>query len=202
MTSVTFLRKTPIESGTADPWRAMMAAAQDGDTRVYGRLLREITPYLRAQIRRFLRGEDEIEDVVQDILLTIHRVRQTYDPGRPFRPWLIAIARRRVVDRLRSRTRRDTHEKLLAPDDDAFANLAAVQPAEAEDHSALLLAVAALPPGQRLAVELLKFQDLSLKEASAKSGMTVGALKVAGHRAYKALREVLTRKADGTGPGG
>lgn len=193
MTSVTLLSKTPINSGTADPWCALMADAQDGDGRAYGRLLREITPYLRAQIRRFLRGEEEIEDVVQEILLTVHRVRHTYDPARPFRPWLIAIARRRVIDRLRSRTRRDAHEKVLAPDDDVFARLTAAQPDEPEDHSALLLAVAALPPGQRLAVELLKLQDLSLKEAAAKSGMTIGALKVAGHRAYKALRAALAR---------
>ena len=51
-----------------------------------------------------------------------------------------------------------------------------------------------LPPGQRQAVELLRLKEMSLKEASAASGQSVGALKVAMHRAGKSLREILTRR--------
>lgn len=170
----------------------LMAAAQDGDKRAYATLLQAVTPYLRAQARRYLRSSHDVEDVVQEILLTIHRVRHTYDPARPFLPWLVAIARRRVVDRLRGKGRRDTHEVVVSPDDETFTNAAANTPDEEPDHSRLHAAVAALPPGQRLAVELLKFKDLSLKEASDLSGMSVGSLKVAAHRAYKALRAALT----------
>jgi DNA-directed RNA polymerase specialized sigma24 family protein len=43
--------------------------------------------------------------VVQDVLLTLHRVRHTYDPARPFSHWLAAIARRRSIDALRRRSR-------------------------------------------------------------------------------------------------
>ncbi|MFZ2869479.1 sigma-70 family RNA polymerase sigma factor [Zavarzinia sp.] len=170
----------------------LMAAAQDGDKRAYATLLQAVTPYLRAQARRYLRSSHDVEDVVQEILLTIHRVRHTYDPARPFLPWLVAIARRRVVDRLRGKGRRDSHEVVVSPDDETFTNAAANIPEEEADHSRLHAAVAALPPGQRLAVELLKFKDMSLKEASDLSGMSVGSLKVAAHRAYKALRVALT----------
>ncbi|PWR24125.1 RNA polymerase subunit sigma [Zavarzinia compransoris] len=173
-----------------------MQAAQDGDRRAYATLLQAITPYLRAQVRRYLRNPADVEDVVQEILLTVHRVRQTYDPARPFMPWLVAIARRRVVDRLRSKGRLDAREVVVAPDDETFTMAAANTEAEPPDHEALRAAVAKLPQGQRLAVELLKFQDLSLREASEKSGMTVGALKVAAHRAYKALRAALGGKAE------
>ncbi len=169
----------------------LMAAAQDGDQRAYAALLRTVTPYLRRQVRRYLRDAGEVEDVVQEILLTVHRVRHTYDPARPFRPWLVAIAKRRIIDRLRGRIRRDAREVVVAPDDETFTEAAANTIEEEPDHSALHAAVAALPEGQRRAVELLKFQDLSLKEASAVSGMSIGALKVAGHRAYKALRAAL-----------
>jgi RNA polymerase sigma-70 factor (ECF subfamily) len=48
-----------------------------------------------------------------------------------------------------------------------------------------------LPPGQRQAVELLKLRELSLKEASALTGMSIGALKVATHRAIASLRRTL-----------
>ncbi len=51
--------------------------------------------------RQRFRGRADVEDVVQDILLTLHAIRHTYDPSRPFKPWLVAVARRRIVDRLR-----------------------------------------------------------------------------------------------------
>lgn len=183
----------------SDPARelaSLMAAAQDGDRRAYAALLLAVTPYLRAQARRYFRNPQDVEDVVQEILLTVHRVRQTYDPERPFMPWLTAIARRRVVDRLRGKGRRDRREIVVPPDHETFTEVAANNEPEAPDHSALHAAVAALPPGQRLAVELLKFQDLSLKEASERSGMSVGSLKVAAHRAYKSLRVALGGRDD------
>jgi RNA polymerase sigma-70 factor (ECF subfamily) len=62
------------------------------------------------------------------------------------------------------------------------------------DIEALRQAVGALPDGQRQAIELLKLQELSLKEAAAVSGSTVGALKVATHRAMAALRKALGTK--------
>lgn len=179
----------PVDEGSvlAD----LMAAAQGGDQRAYATLLRTLAPYIRRQVRRYLRDAAEAEDVVQEVLLTIHRVRHTYDPARPFRPWLVAITRRRIIDRLRSRIRRDAREQVVAPDDETFTNAPANTPEEEPDHSALHAAVAALPEGQRRAVELLKLQDMSLKEASALTGMSVGALKVAAHRAYKALRAAI-----------
>ncbi|MCZ8149589.1 MAG: sigma factor, partial [Roseomonas sp.] len=76
-------------------WSRMMAAAQAGDARAYGDLLRECLPLLRAICRARLRDETEAEDAVQDTLLTIHRARSSYNASRPFRPWLIAIAERR-----------------------------------------------------------------------------------------------------------
>ena len=55
----------------------------------------------------------------------------------------------------------------------------------------LRAAVAELPEAQRQALALAKLEDLPLAEASARSGMSVGALKVATHRAVKALRRRL-----------
>jgi hypothetical protein len=70
-------------------WAAMMAAAQEGDARAYAALLGECLPLLRATCRARLGHGAEVEDAVQDALLTIHRVRHTYDPARPLAPWLM-----------------------------------------------------------------------------------------------------------------
>jgi DNA-directed RNA polymerase specialized sigma24 family protein len=82
-------------------WAILMAHAQDGDRSAYQRLLREITPYLRSLAARRHRDPSDVEDAVQDILLTVHAIRHTFDPTRPFGPWLVTIANRRFIDRLR-----------------------------------------------------------------------------------------------------
>jgi DNA-directed RNA polymerase specialized sigma24 family protein len=74
-------------------WSRLMVAAQDGDRGAYERLLREILPFLRAVVASHHRHPDRIDDVIQDVLLSVHRVRHTYDPARPFRHWLLAITR-------------------------------------------------------------------------------------------------------------
>src|SRR5262245_49037090 len=63
----------------------LMQAAQAGDAQAYVRLLKEITPRLRQIVRRqrFFVSAEDIEDLVQDILLSLHAVRASYDPRRP-----------------------------------------------------------------------------------------------------------------------
>lgn len=172
-----------------DTWSRLMAAAQDGDGRAYERLLRECVPFLRGVVRRRLRGEADVEDAVQDALLTIHQIRATYDPARPIRPWLAAIAEHRALDRARATGRRGARETAL--DDVLSETLPGSLTNEGEARLAardLRAAVAALPAGQRQAIELLKLQELSLAEAAAQTGSSVTALKVATHRAIGALR--------------
>ena len=176
---------------TDGEWEAWMAAAQAGDARAYDRLLRAALPLLRAIARRRIQNAAEAEDAVQDALLTIHTLRHTYEPDRPIRPWLVAICERRAIDRLRRHGRRGGRE---TPIDDFRETLAApgANQGEAKVASAeLRAAVAELSEAQRTALGLAKLEDLPLAEASARSGMSVGALKVATHRAMKALRRRL-----------
>lgn len=167
-------------------WPALMRRAQDGDRAAYAELLAAVLPWLRALARRALR--DEAEDAVQDILLTLHRVRHTYDPDRPFRPWLLAIARARIADRQRGQMRRVRREEPMLP---AHETIAAEPTNPWVDGAALSRAVAALPLGQRRAVELLRLQEMSLPDAAAHTGQSPTALKVALHRALAALRRRL-----------
>lgn len=170
-------------------WSQLMANAQGGDQSAYAELLKEILPVLRAVARRQHRDFDRAEDVVQDMLLTIHRVRHTYDPNRSFRAWVFTIARRRSIDALRktgrlARIEEGAEQGVIEsspgpmPEENPFEDL----------EPGLARAVAELPPGQRQAIELVKLRELSLAEAAACSGVSAGALKVAVHRAMKTLR--------------
>lgn len=167
-----------------------MRAAQGGDRAAYSRLLREVTPFVRSLLRRHCSHTQDIEEMVQDTLLTLHRVRQTYDPARPFSPWLASIAARRGIDGLRRRSRVARYEISTEFETyETFADPAANTDIEGigtpEEVEQLLQR---LPPRQRQALEALKLKEMSLKEAAAVSGQSVGALKVNTHRAIKALR--------------
>jgi RNA polymerase sigma-70 factor (ECF subfamily) len=177
-------------------WSALMRAAQDGDQQAYARLLRAILPHVRGLVRRrvFAGAEAEIEDIVQEVLLSLHLVRHTYDPGRPFRPWLAGIVRHRLLDSARRHYRRFRHEIAVETLPETSAQSAANSGQDESDEiAALRQAMAALSPGQRQAFELLKLRGLSLKQAAAETGMSVAALKVAAHRAYKSLKVAFGR---------
>ena len=176
-------------------WAILMAHAQDGDRLAYQRLLREITPYLRSLAARRHRDPSDVEDAVQDILLTVHAIRHTFDPTRPFGPWLVTIANRRFIDRLRRQGRRRDRETPLMPEHETFsepqANLE-----ERPDRHELEKAIDELPPMQRKAVRLFKLNEMSLKEASTASGMSIASLKVNVHRAVKGLRKILGDRSE------
>lgn len=181
----------------ADPeeWSALMERGQRGDTNAYRCLLLGVTPYLRTIASRAHRNASDAEDAVQDILLTLHEVRQTYDPSRPFKPWLAGIARHRIADRLRALGRVAAGEVMLEAEHEAFAD--PDQRSDlALDRRAMDAALLALPTGQRQAITLLKLQERSLKEAAEQSGMSIASLKVSAHRGIKALRRLLSHEGD------
>ena len=173
-------------------WSILMARAQEGDSDAYRRLLEEITPFLRILAGHCHRNPSDTEDAVQDILITLHRVRITYDPLRPFGPWLVAIANRRLIDQVRRKVRQRRREAPLGPEHVEFADPASSIEDVAERYR-LQAAIDQLPAGQQKAIRLLKLDELSLKEASAASGLSISALKVATHRALKGLRAALTK---------
>jgi RNA polymerase sigma factor (sigma-70 family) len=183
-------------------WSYLMARAQDGDRGAYRTLLEDITPYLRALATRCFRDTGDIEDAVQDVLLTVHAVRHAYDPARPFGPWLVAIANRRIIDRLRRQMRARSREIELTAEHETFsahpANLQSNLGEASAEEAVLHAAIEQLPPDQRQAIRLLKLKEMSLNEAALASGKSVSALKVATHRAIKSLRRLLRQPSDTT----
>ncbi|WP_284947568.1 sigma-70 family RNA polymerase sigma factor [Acidisoma cladoniae] len=178
---------------------ALMAAAQRGDATAYQALLRDCVAVIAASARRQGVQPDRVEDVVQEVLLTIHRARATYDPARPFLPWLRAIAQRRAIDSLRRNGRQSSRE---VHDPIAYEGHAEDGPVPgdaldlASRSEALRASIATLPPGQRQAVERMGLRGESLEEAAAITGRSKGALKVNLHRAIRALRGKLGVEED------
>ena len=169
-------------------WSALMAAAQGGDAVRYRQLLGEIEVWLhRYYARRLPPGM--VGDAVQDTLLSVHEKRHTYDPARPFGPWLAAIARYKWIDRLR--TMKSAPTEALSDDIAIPGHEDAVTSA-----SSLERLLRELKPAQADAIRLVKLQGLSIAEAAARTGQTMSLVKVNIHRGLGRLTALVGRHSD------
>jgi RNA polymerase sigma-70 factor (ECF subfamily) len=169
-----------------DEWTGLMKAAMAGDGAAYHRLLKAVTPVLRAAARRGLARVgapvDQSEDIVQDILLAVHLKRHTWDANAPFAPWLFAIARNKLIDSLRRRGRR------VFVNIDDFAETIPSEPvAETASASEVAAQLQSLPPRQRDVLQSIAVDSASIKDTAAKLAMSEGAVRVALHRGLASL---------------
>jgi RNA polymerase sigma-70 factor, ECF subfamily len=167
--------------------RALMIASLDGDAGAYHQLLDRLTSHLRAYYRhRFARighGPTEAEDLLQEALIAIHTHRHTYDQSQPFTPWIHAIARYKFLDYLR-RTKSSFKDVPLENAHELTSNSDMTAIDSGLDLQQLLSGISSKA---REAIQYVKLDGLSVREAAARSGMSESAVKVAVHRGLKAL---------------
>ncbi len=165
--------------------RDLMLRGLAGDAAVYQVFLQELSTHLRSFLRRRLsRLPDDVEDLVQEILLAIHNQRHTYDADQPLTAWVHAIARYKLVDLFRSRSRREALNDPLDDRQDLFTN-AETEVVDARRDLAKLLEQ--LPDNQRLPIVHMRLEGLSVIETARVTGMSESAVKVGVHRGLKAL---------------
>ena len=165
-----------------------MAAALAGDAHAYRSLLVELVPWLRRYYQRRL-PTMLVEDSVQDVLLAVHEKRHTYDPSRPFGPWLAAIARYKWIDRLRS-----MKGQITEPLDETVGTC---------DHEARVVAemtltelLSEIRPAQARVIRMVKIEGYSLDDASRATGQSVALVKVNIHRGLKRLAAAVRQGFD------
>jgi len=169
-----------------DEWTGLMRSAMAGDNAAYHRLLKAVTPVLRAASRRGLaragQPPDQAEDIVQDILLAVHLKRHTWDANAPFAPWLFAIARNKLIDALRRRGKR------VFVNIDDFAEVLPEEPkAETASAAEVTARLNTLPARQREVLQSIAVESASIKDTAKKFAMSEGAVRVALHRALSSL---------------
>ena len=174
---------------------AWMRAACDGDGRAQARLLSGLAPRLRAYFRAKGRPPDQAEDLVQETLIAVHTKRALYDVGQPLLPWVLAIARFRLVDAWRREGRFGSPASL---DDAPEEALSAEERAPAEASRDLAKLLRLLPEKQRRSIELVKLEERSVAEAAALSGWSESDVKVSAHRGLKALMRLAALGHGGT----
>ena len=170
-------------------WSDLMARGQRGDRAAYERLLTEVAKVIETYIRVRFGRLQALEDCVQDCLLALHKARHTYDPARPFRPWMFTIVRHKTIDALRRiQTQIVLSESLRA------------EPQSAPDPNYLLRAIDGirvlenLSPDYREAVALTKYVGYTTAEAASWIGISEAAVKARVYRGLLAIRKQLEQE--------
>lgn len=173
----------------------LMAASQRGDASAYETLLQSLSHVARLYVRRRVGEAHWVDDVVQDVLSSIHRARHTWNPQRPFAPWFYAVLSSRLVDAIRRRRRTAEWEEPM----DVVPPVVWAASAEADviAQSDLAQALRALTPRQRLVIERLRLDEASVKDVARETGMSESNVKVTAHRGYAALRRLLSGSSYG-----
>lgn len=174
---------------TAPPdeeWANWMRAALAGDAAAYRRFLEAVTPRLRAMARHHSRNlgacGSDVEDLVQEVLLAVHLKRGTWDQSRALGPWLSAIVRNKLVDMLRQRGRQAT-----VPIEDMADLRAEPEGQEGLQAHEIDRMISRLKGVQRDIVRSISVDGSSVRETARRLNMTEGAVRVALHRALRAL---------------
>jgi RNA polymerase sigma factor (sigma-70 family) len=149
---------------------ALMARSQQGDSDAHEAVLRFCLQWLT----RYFSGKihvDQVQDLVQETLISVHTKRASYDASRPFLPWLAAIARYRWIDRLRKIYRAEAADMETEPE--------AIHP---EDGIAASISITRilqmLPQKQQTSITLVKLKGYSISEAAEMTGMSESNVKM------------------------
>jgi len=174
-----------------DSLEVLMKQSLAGDQRAYAALLQATTRLLRPFLSKRLSFANEVDDLMQEILISIHKARHTYDGDRPYKPWAYAIAKFRLQDHLRAYY---SDQLRHAVDFDELEECLHEPVTESVmSYESISGEVEKLPEKQATILRLMHQEGYTAKEVAAKIGMNESAVKVAAHRAYKVLRERLER---------
>jgi RNA polymerase sigma factor (sigma-70 family) len=165
-------------SGKDDLLRRSMALALEGDKAAYHLVLVESGRWLGAYFRRRV-APQMIDDLIQETLVSVHSKRQTFDPTRPYLPWLAAIARYRWVDALRrTRDADELDPEAVGSDGDDGEIVARLSIGRLLGH---------LPAAQANAIVLTRIEGRSIGEAAQICGQSESLIKVNVHRGLRRL---------------
>ncbi len=171
-------------------WAELAQHAQDGDKRAYSRLLTEITPFIKSRIAGGLANPDWIDDIAQDVLISVHKSLHTYSADRSFKPWLGSIIQFRKIDFLRKHYKVKKTKESVAGNIEIFSENVTFQHSEYELRD-INRAISSLPEKQQKIFNMMKIEGYSAKEVAKTMNMSVSAVKVSAYRSANKLKEML-----------
>lgn len=188
-----------VKTGPEGSDEELLVALAAGDDSALGPLYRRYVPSVFKIAGQSL-GRESAEDIVQEVFASVWKNAGTFDPARGrVRPWIVQIARSRVLNELRRRSRKP--ESAEERDDSALQELpdGASPPDQAvwEEYrrSAIQKAIASLAPSQRQALSLAFFEELTHEQVAETLKVPLGTTKTRIRSGIQRLRIALAAVA-------
>jgi RNA polymerase sigma-70 factor (ECF subfamily) len=162
----------------------LLCSGLGGNQADYGKFLSATAPILKRMVIKRL-ASAEVEDVVQEILISIHKARHTYDGQRPIMPWIAAIASFRITDHLRKHYSQMRHQTVDIAD---YENILSDVTEDNSANESIDELLQDAPEKDKKILTLMHVEGFTAKEVGLKLGMNESAVKVAAHRAIKKIR--------------
>lgn len=167
----------------------LLARIKDRDETALEELYSRHAPMLRGIVGKIVRGEWDIDDIVQDVLLEFwNRAANFSEEKGPALAWMVMVARHRAIDSLRKKQVRARAEERMRQEPLNTAYQHTCEEANSNDLRHIFNKVLdRLPEAQREAIRLAYYRDLSQREITARTGIPLGTLKT---RLRLALRKI------------
>jgi RNA polymerase sigma factor (sigma-70 family) len=174
---------------------AALARTASGDRQALKLLYRDTSAKLFAVCHRILQDKGEAEDVLQEVYIAVWQRAGGFDPNRasPI-SWLVAIARNRSIDRLRSRgvrTRQRSIDEASEVSDSALSALAQLE--ISQEHRRLMHCLDELEPAHAGAIRSAFFEGATYEELARRLNIPLGTMKSWIRRGLLRLRQCLER---------
>lgn len=167
-------------------FQQLMSKAQKGDSAAYRELLSGVSLFLQNYLRKRIFEKNEIEEVLQEILMAVHKSLHTYDSNKSFMSWLLAITEYKVVDFIR-----EFKKHSVSTDLESVSTFFAGTYADSDLRIDIDRAISRLTEREKNVLTLLKIEGQSAQEVAEKLNLTEANVKVIAHRAYHQLRTML-----------
>jgi len=185
----------PASTDTTD--EQLMARIQSQDENALATLYRRHTPLLRTVISRVVHNEHDVDDLLQEVFLELWNRADHYDEAKgKALGWIVTLARRRAIDRIRRRQAYARAEERLRLETEHEPQQTRHQGVEEDVNAAdraeiFKKLLAALPAAQREALQLAYFRGLSQREIAAKTGIPLGTIKTRLELAVRKIRTAI-----------
>jgi len=175
-----------MKNNLSQEWSELMKKAQSGDSVAYEKLLEDISSFLSLYLKKRIFNHDYIQDLIQEILLAIHKARHTFDITKPFFPWFLSIVNYKSIDYFNDQKKNNS-----VSFDDFLCEPETGTRFEDDIESKWMIesALSDLPLRYRELLKSVKLDGYSVKEASVLLGLSLSNVKTSIHRALKQLKE-------------
>ncbi|MDX1960941.1 MAG: RNA polymerase sigma factor [Leptospiraceae bacterium] len=172
-----------------DTLQNLAIKAKNGDSGSYSELLKLSSSTIRPFLNNKIFQKSDVDDVLQEILISVHKSFSTYEADKNFKSWLFSIVNYRLIDYFRKQKKRSQDVTFSEWEEKPIL----VEDTLEDEKGELMRLMKLLPEKQFTVLKYLKLEDMSVRKVSILMGISESNVKVIAHRAIKALKKMVNK---------